>query len=92
VSSGYDQTMGFINDEIFFPSLLCMGIMQEFGTRTRRCRGVDNGECGTLFPRVIGEEEGLRRYLTWAFYPHRNSWRRKALREGIKMLHAILKY
>ena len=54
--------MGFINDEILCPSPFCMGITQEFGTRPGiALRGVDYGECGTSFPRVIGEKEGMRR-------------------------------
>ena len=92
VSSGYDSTMGFINDKILCPSPRCMGVTQEFGTRP----GI--GVAVALIMENMGHHSSAsgRRsyadYLTWAFYPQRNSWRRKTLRGGIEMLHAILNF
>ncbi|KAL3815544.1 hypothetical protein ACHAXA_004189 [Cyclostephanos tholiformis] len=92
VSSGYDRTMGFINNKIMCPSPRCMGITQEFGTRP----GI--GVAVVLIMENMGHHlsaSGRRLYadyLMWAFYPQRNSWRRKTLRGGIKMLHAILNF
>ena len=94
VSSGYDRTMGFINDKILCPSPFCMGITQEFGTRPGIGVAVAliMENAGHHSPASSGRRRACADYLTWAFYPHRNSWRRKTMRGGIEMLHAILNF
>jgi hypothetical protein len=89
VSSGYEQTVGFINGEVLCPSPSCFAVSQEFGTRP----GV------AVILGLILENKGFHggkrefAYLTSnAFQPQRLSWRRTTLRGGTEMLLAALKF
>ena len=86
VSSGYDQSVGFIAGDVLYPLPNCHGLVQEFGTRPGVAVAV------ALIMENMGYNTGRRyNHLTsWAFNPMRLSWRRKALRGGMDMIHAIL--
>jgi len=86
VSSGYDQSVGFIAGDVLCPLPNCYGLVQEFGTRPGVAVAV------ALILENMGYNTG-RRYnhmTSFAFNPTRLSWRRKALRGGMDMIHAIL--
>jgi len=89
VSSGYEQTVGFINGDVLCPPPACFAVSQEFGTRP----GV------AVILSLVLENKGFNwskseyAYLTSnAFQPQRLSWRRIALRGGSEMLLAALKF
>jgi len=86
VSSGYDQSVGFISGDVLCPLPNCRGLVQEFGTRPGVAVAV------ALIMENMGYNTGRRyNHLTsFAFNPTRLSWRRKALRGGMEMIHAIL--
>lgn len=92
VSSGYDQTTGFINGPILCPPPNCFSMSQEFGTRPSVAVAM------ALILENKGQHDsasGGRRYghlTSWAFYPMRLSWRRKALRGGMDMLRLALNF
>ena len=89
VSSGYEQTVGFINGDILCPPPSCFAVSQEFGTRP----GV------AVALSLLLENKGFHwgknefAYLSSnAFQPQRLSWRRVALRGGSELLLAALKF
>lgn len=88
VSQGYDSTLGFMNGPTLCPPPNCHAQTQEFGTR----HGILVGWAMVLENkgRFIGEDFSF--LTSWAFYPRRLSWRRKALRGGIKVLKAALDF
>lgn len=92
VSAGYDETYGFITDDILCPSPHCFAITQEFGTRP----GVGVAVALIMENKGHNSVGGIRKYYghltSWAFNPQRLSWRRKALRGGMDMLHASLEF
>ncbi len=89
VSSGYEQTVGFINGGVLCPPPSCFTITQEFGTRP----GVAVVLSLVLENKGFNWGKGEFAYLTSnAFQPQRLSWRRIALRGGSEMLQAALKF
>ena len=86
VSKGYDQSVGFIAGDVLCPLPNCYGLVQEFGTRPGVAVAV------ALILENMGYNTGRRyNHLTsFAFNPMRLSWRRKALRGGMEMIHAVL--
>lgn len=89
VSSGYEQTVGFINGGVLCPPPSCYAITQEFGTRP----GVAVVLSLVLENKGFNWGKGEFAYLTSnAFQPQRLSWRRTALRGGSEMLLAALKF
>ena len=89
VSSGYEQTVGFINGDVLCAPPSCFAVSQEFGTRP----GV------AVILSLVLENKGFHwgknefAYLTSnAFQPQRLSWRRVALRGGSELLLASLKF
>lgn len=89
VSSGYEQTIGFVNGDVLCPSPRCFAVSQEFGTRP----GV------IVILALILENKGFNEgkhefaYLTSnAFQPQRLSWRRTTLRGGNEMLLTALNF
>ena len=74
VSSGYDKSVGFIAGDVLCPLPNCYGLVQEFGTR----------------PGVAVAVALIMELTSFAFNPMRLSWRRKALRGGMDMIHAVL--
>ena len=64
-----------------------MNVTQEFGTRP------SVGVAVALILENKGYHTVGRKYghlTSWAFYPQRLSWRKKALRGGMDMLHASI--
>lgn len=89
VSSGYEQTVGFINGSVLCPPPSCHAITQEFGTRP----GVAVVLSLILENKGFNWGKGEFAYLTSnTFQPQRLSWRRTALRGGSEMLLAALKF
>lgn len=89
VSEGYDEAKGFITDSVLCPDPYCYSMTQEFGTRP----GV--GVAVALILENKGHHAVGRKYshlTSWAFYPQRLSWRRKALRGGMELLHAGIEF
>lgn len=86
VSSGYDQSVGFIAGDVLCSLPNCYGLVQEFGTRPGVAVAV------ALIMENMGYNTGRRynHFTSWAFNPMRLSWRRKTLRGGMEMIHAIL--
>ena len=89
VSSGYEQTVGFVNGEVLCPPAHCFTVTQEFGTRP----GV------AVILALILENKGFQwgkrefAYLTSnAFQPQRLSWRRMCLKGGRDMLLTALNF
>mmetsp|Transcript_27504 Transcript_27504/g.39393 ORF Transcript_27504/g.39393 Transcript_27504/m.39393 type:complete len:490 (-) Transcript_27504:68-1537(-) len=89
VSSGYEETVGFINGGVLCPPPSCFAITQEFGT----IPGVAVVLSLVLENKGFNWGKGEFAYLTSnAFQPQRLSWRRTALRGGSEMLRAALKF
>ncbi|KAK1747373.1 hypothetical protein QTG54_001336 [Skeletonema marinoi] len=89
VSSGYEQTVGFINGDVLCPPPACFAVSQEFGTRP----GVAVILSLVLENKFFNWGKSEYAYLTSnAFQPRRLSWRRIALRGGSEMLLAALKF
>ena len=87
VSTGYEQTRGFVNGLVLCPLPNCFAKTQEFGTR----KGVFVGMAMVLENKGYSTGKYDFAFSTsWAFNPHRLSWRRKSLKGGIEMLHAAL--
>ena len=88
VSQGYDATLGFVNGPTLCPPPNCYARTQEFGTRP----GILVGLAMVLENkgRFMGEDFSF--VTSWAFYPRRLSWRRKALRGGMSVLKAALDF
>ena len=92
VSAGYEQTKGFMNGSILCPPPYCSSLTQEFGTRP------SIGVIVALILENLGyqtsgkEGRTYGHFLTWAFNPQRLSWRRKALRGGMEMIHAGIEF
>lgn len=89
VSSGYDESLGFVTDQILCPPPHCFALNQEFGTRP----GISVAVAYILENKGHHSTGTKYNHLTsWAFYPQRLSWRRKALRGGMEMLNAGLTF
>ena len=95
VNAGYDQTKGFIVDDILCSPPNCHGFAQEFGTRPGIAVAVSLivENMGYHNSVVSGRSRGKYSHLTsWAFYPQRLSWRRETLRGGMQMIHTVLDF
>lgn len=87
VSTGYDQTRGFVNGPVLCPLPNCFAKTQEFGTRP----GVFVGMAMVLENKGYNTGKYDFAFSTsWAFNPYRLSWRRNSLKGGIEMLHVAL--
>ena len=94
VNAGYDQTKGFIYDDILCPPPNCNGFAQEFGTRPGIAVAVSLivENMGYHNSVVAGRSRKYSHLTSWAFYPQRLSWRRETLRGGMQMIHTILDF
>jgi hypothetical protein len=89
VSSGYDQTLGFVNGPTLCPPPNCFAITQEFGTRNGVLVGL------SMVLENKGYQVGNGEYgfsTSWAFCPRRLGWRRRVLRGGMQMLRGTLDF
>ena len=86
MSAGYEDTRGFVNDDILCPQSKCFGLTQEFGTRPGLAVAI-----ALILENKAFHTGGNFNYLTsWAFYPQRLTWRRRVVSGGMELLHTTL--